>query len=591
MIKYLSEDSYSTFKNKFQFNYESRSMILMELTIQILDELETPIILFNRDGNVRYANQSAHILFGNSSDNFHWPEICDQLPEAHIHRLQGLGDHNQIGIMIECTPQRESMIGLENQQLKNQVDELESIIHASSDELFVTDGEGRVLLITKRVKEVYDLTHDEIVGRTVFELEKEGVFYPSVTALVLRDHKRHTILQTTRDGRYLTVTGNPLFDENGVISRVISTAIDIQEMPWVLKTKPLSSSTIVNQQSTQKSNITTTSFPIVASSELMRDFIDHARHIAKTDATILLLGETGVGKNRLARYIHSESPREDGPFVEINCSALPEPLIESELFGYERGAFTGSSREGKLGKVEIAHRGTLFLNEIGELPLQAQAKLLDFIQERQFTRIGGIKTHSVDIRIISATNRDLKQMVQDKLFREDLFYRLHVVPLEVPPLRDRIEDIEALCLTILTDITKRYHLPMKHLHQSTYSILCNYSWPGNVRELENVIERICVSIDDTIILPKHLPKIMDDKRIVTTVKTTNEMLCQMQNTNYHNHIDIGTHSLQEQLDLIEMEILKDAIARWKTTYTIAEHLKISQPTVVRKLKHHGLSTH
>ncbi len=559
----------------------------VELSIQVLDALGTPVILFQQNGSLSYANQSARELLGETSESWHWPEICEQLPQSHIHRLYSYETEDHVGIIIECIPHQESTLQTENLILKKQVDELESIIHASSDELFVTDGEGRILLVTKRVKEVYGLADDEIIGRTVFELEQAGVFYPSVTAVVLRDRRRHTILQTTRDGRHLAVTGNPLFDDSGTITRVISTAIDMQEMPWLM-TPPLSSLPTA-KKSPDRIDHNSFSCPFVASSPLMRNFTEHTKHIAKTDATILLLGETGVGKNRLARYIHSESARASGPFVEINCAALPESLMESELFGYERGAFTGSAREGKVGKVEIAHQGTLFLNEIGELPLHTQAKLLDFVQDRHFTRVGGVKTCTVDVRIISATNRNLEQMVQEKLFRTDLFYRLHVVPLEIPPLRERPEDMEALCLTILTDITRRYHLPIKHVHHATLAMLRDHHWPGNVRELENLLERVCVSTNDSLILPTHLPLAFHGAAHLGTNHYLN-FSKQATITDKQGDNNIGKHSLQAQMDHLEAEILRDALTRWKTTYTIAQHLNISQPTVVRKLKQHGLST-
>ncbi|MCS6915538.1 MAG: sigma-54 dependent transcriptional regulator [Myxococcales bacterium] len=239
---------------------------------------------------------------------------------------------------------------------------------------------------------------------------------------------------------------------------------------------------------------------IVGSSARMREVLEQVRQVARTDATVLLLGESGTGKTLLARTIHYQSRRRSGPLCELHCAALPETLLESELFGHERGAFTGASEQ-RIGHVERSHRGTLFLDEIGEISPAIQAKLLRFLQDRQFFRVGSTQVRTVDVRFVLATNRDLQQAVRDRAFREDLFYRINVFPIHLPPLRERIEDVPALCAHILSRHRAR-------LSEEAMELILRYSWPGNVRELENVLERAVILAGGTgeaTILRRHLP--------------------------------------------------------------------------------------
>ena len=226
--------------------------------------------------------------------------------------------------------------------------------------------------------------------------------------------------------------------------------------------------------------------------------------IAQTDFSVLITGETGTGKEVLAKAIHAESPRRDGPFICVNCGAIPDNLLESELFGYEEGAFTGANREGKMGVFESANKGTVFLDEIGDLPLDMQVHLLRVLQERQVKRVGGVRSISVDVRIVAATNRDLLEMVREKTFREDLYYRLNVVPIQIPPLRERKGDIKPLIQSFLTDMNKKYRF-QKAFTPAAMEVMHRYAWPGNVRELKNVVEQAVILSSGDYILPTDLP--------------------------------------------------------------------------------------
>jgi two-component system response regulator AtoC len=244
-------------------------------------------------------------------------------------------------------------------------------------------------------------------------------------------------------------------------------------------------------------------FEMLGVSRAMRDIFKQIGRIAGTDATLLIMGESGTGKELVARAVHQHSARSGKPFVAVNCGALPENLIEAELFGHERGAFTGAERQ-KKGRFELAHTGTLFLDEVGELSLAAQVKLLRAVEVRRFERVGGTESIGVDVRVICATNRDLKHEVDEKRFREDLFYRLNVIEVRLPPLRERLADVPQLAESFLERAAKRHALKTKTLSPAALSQLLAYSWPGNVRELENMIERAAVTSSGEVILPEHL---------------------------------------------------------------------------------------
>jgi two-component system response regulator HydG len=244
---------------------------------------------------------------------------------------------------------------------------------------------------------------------------------------------------------------------------------------------------------------------IVGGSEAMRRVLEQVRKVAPTDATVLVLGESGTGKELVARAVHDASPRRAEPFVSISCAAVPETLLESELFGHERGAFTGAVKR-KLGRFELAHRGTLFLDEVGEIPAPVQVKLLRVLQEKQFERVGGEETLEVDVRLVSATNRDLARLVREGRFREDLYYRLNVVALQLPPLRERPGDVEELARHFVAKLAPRTGRGARTVAPEAMELLVRHPWPGNVRELENVIEQALVFADGEAIGPQDLPE-------------------------------------------------------------------------------------
>lgn len=295
-------------------------------------------------------------------------------------------------------------------------------------------------------------------------------------------------------------------------------------------------------------------------SSQMQKIINIVKTISQVDSTVLLLGETGVGKTWFAKYIHDGSSRKKAPFVSINCGTLPASLIESELFGYEAGTFTGGKVKGKKGLFEIADGGIVFLDEIAELPFSVQSKLLEVLQEHSFRKIGGAKNINVDIRIIAATNADLQQLVREKKFREDLYYRLNVVPLTIPPLRNRPEEIVPLAKQFIDLYNKKYNQNMI-LSLKIKEELLTHHWPGNIRELENNIERMVVTKSETL---------FDDQK----PDSTNASL------DIHNVFT----PLKEAKKEFEKRLILDAYQKFGTTYRVADILKVDQSTIAKKIK-------
>lgn len=329
------------------------------------------------------------------------------------------------------------------------------------DEIFVTDGEGIILFLNLASARDINAAPQEVVGRFVGDVVDEGYFYPSVSLEVIRQRKPVNIIQTLYDGTKVLCSGVPVFDDNhDVIKMVVSTTKKVDEINEIMDRIEEQEHEIRNLRKIAfeaEGYISGESDPEGIKAKIMK--------IAPLDVPILIQGETGVGKEVTAKAIHRFKYGKNKPMIKINCGTIPEHIIESELFGYERGAFTGANREGKMGKVELAEGGTLFLDEIGEMPLSLQIKILDFIQDGTFTRVGGTEVITVKTRILAATNRDLKKMIEKGEFRKDLFYRLNVIPFVIPPLRDRPDDLDALVRHFISECNYKYGVKKKNEHE------------------------------------------------------------------------------------------------------------------------------
>lgn len=448
--------------------------------------------------------------------------------------------------------------------------ELENIFDTSFDEILVTDGEGRILRAGPKSEQLYGKTVEELLGMKTTDLAELGGFTPSLTPEIIERRTKVSGIQVTANGKKLYVIGNPVCNPDGSIHRIIFNSREHEEVE-LLRQRLETTESLLDAYRIEleklKQNKEEIQPDMVVLSPEMQQIYQLAERMAHVDSTILIIGESGVGKGMIAQRVHRSSHRRDKNFVHINCGALPETLIESELFGYEKGAFTGANTA-KKGVLEIADGGTVFLDEIGEVPVNVQVKLLQFLQDNTFRRLGGNQLITVNTRIIAATNQDLRKRIVEGRFREDLFYRLHVIPISVPPLRQRQEEIPALIQHFAARFAKKYGL-VKNFHEDTIELLTAYDWPGNVRELENMVERLIVTSEGNQVLPHHLPRGIvkdgDGYRTAPAVKVK------------------GLCPLKQAVEEVEKQLLSMAYEKYENTYRCAEVLKVNQSTVVRKL--------
>jgi PAS domain S-box-containing protein len=453
--------------------------------------------------------------------------------------------------------------------------QLDAIIESSYDGLYVTDGKANTLRVNEAYERISGLKAEDVIGQNMQELVDKGFFNQSVTLEVLKTGKPVTIMQDILGGKKVLVTGNPIFSDDGTnIMLVLTNVRDITELD-ILRRKLEGSRRISEHYLSELKELRLRDLKdhnFIVKSEKMRNIVQMALRIAEVDTSILISGETGVGKGLLAKIIHNNSLRSEKTFLKINCGAIPETLLESELFGYIKGAFTGARPDGKPGLFEVAEGGTIFLDEIGELPLNLQVKLLDVLEERQATRLGSTKPYNVDVRIIAATNKDLKKMVNQKKFREDLFYRLMVVPIHIPPLRERKEDIFPLINFFLENFNRSLKRK-KRILRDALDFLIVYSYPGNIRELKNLIERLVVVSESDLIGMENIPlSLLGKESSYHLPKGCNMIL-----------------DLNRFLRNIECSLITEAIKQCGTTYKAAKYLGINQSTVVRKSQKYGIN--
>lgn len=452
--------------------------------------------------------------------------------------------------------------------------ELNLIIDSLPDGIFITDEKGTLLAVNRIATDLEAINADAFIGKHITSLAESGVIKEDqiVSLKVLETEKIVNRYKEDHKGRMIMTTGIPLF-KDGHLFRVLVLERDItaitklkQELADLTKLK----TTIENELSviTEFSSENST---IVHKSPAINKIMQTCFRIAKVDTTVLITGESGTGKGVLAKYIHSCSLRSSNNFIKIDCTAIPATLFESELFGYEAGSFTGAKKSGKSGLIELADGGTLFIDEIGDLPLPLQTKLLSVLQEKKFYRVGGKTPIPVDIRIISATNRPLEDMVFNRSFREDLYYRLNVVPIHIPPLRERPEDIYPLAEYFLHFFNKKYLLN-KNFSAKAINCLINYPWKGNVRELENTIERLVVTVDNETIQPKDLP-----------VSMITHLEAETKSYSYANQ------SYEKAFSNFEKSLLLNTMDHCTSTKEMSEILKIAPNTITTKLKKYGIT--
>lgn len=430
-----------------------------------------------------------------------------------------------------------------------------NLLDYSTDEIFILDRNEEIIYVNKKCEVHYGLKQEDMLGVNNYELVEKGYWDPSIVPLVFERKSPVTIKQQTYLGKDLLTRAIPVLNNND-IDYIFISSTEINSIKNTFISQRKSKNENINTYEEQHLNTVTNNYQ-------MKELYHFCEKVAPTNSTVLIQGESGTGKGVLAKYIHQTSNRKNKKFITINCAALPTELIESELFGYEKGSFTGAINSGKEGLFKIAHNGTIFLDEISEIDISVQAKLLQVIQDKTFRPVGSNQTEQVDVRIIAATNQNLKKLVKEKKFREDLYYRLSVIELNLPTLRERAEDIVPLIYLFLNKFNKKYGTD-KVISEQSIQYLKNYSWPGNIRQLENVIERLTI-MSDEIIDMTHLPH-----AIVKEVGKSN-----------HLKTDQG---LDFAIDNLTSIIVRESFRIHKSTRKVAQDLNISQSRASRLIR-------
>ena len=453
--------------------------------------------------------------------------------------------------------------------------ELAEILEGSFDGILVTDKDGKILFVNSSYERVAEIKRSDMEGKSMRDLINP-VWMPNSVAYVGAEQKTTVSKrQIVKSGRHIMVTGKPIFDRDGEIKKIVINARDITEIYDLSEElqKSKSAEKLYMERLSDFSQMNQKASPILAVSKEMKDALSLAEKVANFQATVLILGESGVGKEEVAKFIHKNSMRRDKPFIAINCGAIPDNLLESELFGYEKGAFTGAINTGKEGLLEAAAGGTVFLDEIGETPLDFQVKLLRFLESKEIRRVGSNHSKSVDVRVLAATNRNLETMIEEGTFRRDLYYRINVVQIEVPPLRKRKEDIVPLASFFLQKYNQKYGQE-KLLTMELVDELEKYQWVGNVRELKNVIENMVIVSNNEYLQTEDLPWDVKDKK--------------MQKRRLIDEISEQDLTLGEAVAELEKQILLRTRETCSSTREMAVKLDVNQSTIVRKMQKYNI---
>lgn len=568
--------------------FDSYSTISLEYDT-IINSVHNVIVSIDKKGMIKVWNSSAERLLGQKANDVIGKSFLKVLPESDLVNIVKSGKEDPIkkvelnghtfisnrspikkdGQIIGAVAVMQDISEVDkiSKELHNVKELNDAIVESSHDGLVVVDCKGSVLRYNKAFERLTGISSQEYLGRSVEDIKKDKIISDPVSSHVLKQKKPITIMQESKLGKHLLTTGTPIFDKKGEITRVVCNTRDITELD-LLRQKLEQVENLTQHYESQIRTLKmqyTGNEKMVITSNKMKNLIDRVIRVAAFESTVLITGESGTGKELIAEIIHANSLRKNKPFIKVNCGAIPENLLESELFGYEGGAFTGAKKQGKVGYIEMAEGGTLFLDEIGEVPLNLQVKLLRFLQGKEIIRVGGESFKKVDVRIISATNRDLLEMVEKKQFRDDLYYRLNVVPVRIPSLRNRKEDIPALVAHFLQIFNRKYNMS-KRISPGVVNIFMQYDWPGNVRELENLIEQLVVITFDNIInieeLPPHLRDTLDANSSSITVS--------------------GIIPLRTAIESVEKQLLEKVYAKNKTTREMAKELEVDASTIVRK---------
>ncbi|WML58906.1 sigma 54-interacting transcriptional regulator [Neobacillus sp. PS2-9] len=549
-------------------------------------QLPFGMLLVNFKGEVVYINSCAKEQLRLKEGQWKTQQVQHMLPNSNIIRVIKNGHFDltthggefpftliefpmklrELGVILILPKEVQQKIVDFSPKLVDLKQELEAIMNLSGELVTITDANGIVLRVNSTCEKIMGVKESDFVGKSAIHLQQDGVINFSSTNRVIEKVQKVTVQQKTKTGRRLLVHGYPIFNELGKLHKVINISKDITEVSD-LKNKLEEANSSLLYYKKEVSKLEGKSKDIIYKSKEMEKVYDLASRIADVDATVFIQGETGVGKEVLARTIHNLSSRQQNPFIKINCGAIPENLIESELFGYAKGTFTGGNKEGKKGLILAANHGTLFLDEIGELPFNLQAKLLQVLQEKQFTPLGDTKPVQVNVRFITATHRNIEEMVQQGDFREDLYYRLFVIPITIPSLSERKQDIPFLMNHFLQQFNEKYHL-QKSFDKDIFQLFMDYKWKGNIRELQNTIERLVLTVPMDSIRLDHLPEKIAKQNHLTPISQNG--------------------SLKEAVDQYEKQLIINTLEMTSTLKEASEILGIDASTIGRKVKKHNI---
>ncbi len=557
----------------------------------MLNAIHNVVVAVDIQGRIIVYNEACERLFGVPARLALGRPVDDVIPYSGLMKVLRTGN-SHIGrkfvsgnslFVVNCTPILQdgvvagavgvaqeitelAHVAHELESVKQLKGTLETILDAGPDGYLVIDTEGRITHLNRTFAELAGVSMEGMVGRHVREVIKDGELYlvplsgRSFPGEIVRFKGREAVVTrypVERDGRIVGAVSRVMFKDVGDLLKLADRVNSLsREVGYYRKELELAQGARYSFDS------------IIGQSPAMRELKETARRVARGPSTVLVHGESGTGKELLAHAIHAASPRQHGPFVRVNCAAVPENLLESELFGYHQGAFTGARKGGQAGKFELADGGTIFLDEVGDMPLVMQAKLLRVLQEKEIERLGEGRTRRVDVRVLAATNQDLESLLREGRFREDLYYRLNVVTIAIPPLRDRVGDVQPLVRHFIARFNREFGVQVLDLAPEVWTLLQNYPWPGNIREMENVIERAFNLLDGQVIEVEDLPLYLRQ---------------------YGNKRTPGGAALPRLLEQVEREALLEALAACGgNKVKAAGLLGISRAWLYKKMKHYAI---
>lgn len=550
---------------------------------QILENLPVGVVVVDSNSNITYMNHYALKYMNKDINDVLGFPIQDIVPNSElplvmktrskeigkIYHIKNniiisnsspiISNNNLLG-SVSVFQDMSELIGL-----KELNEKFKKILETSHDLICFVDEHRKISYINPAYKTSFHITEKDIIGKDLMEISPNGC-----RMKVFNSKKPMEDMLVSKNDVNIMCTVEPIFIDN-YFKGVISISKTVDQIKDIAKKLEQSEEELSYYKSEliRHTKLSGSFDNIIGSSSSLKDTLITAAKASNSTSTVLIRGESGTGKELIAKAIHTNSSRKNKPFVRVNCAAIPENLLESELFGYEKGAFTGAFKS-KPGKLNIADTGTLFLDEIGDMPRSMQAKLLRVIQEREFESVGGLTTQKVDIRIIAATNRNLEEMIEKREFREDLYYRLNVISIFLPPLRKRKEDINLLVEHFIKNISKKLNKPIKTIDKNCLYYLTNYQWPGNIRELENVIERAINMCDSDIISSKDLPIYISNIEPQT------------------DSITIDENNPILKLEDYEKKVLELAMKKYKSFNKVGKVLGITHRTVALKCKKYNI---